>query len=320
MDVENNKETDKSVNIGGLLVEARDNLGLTSKNIAEQMNLALEIIEKIENNDFEFDIPMAFVRGYIKSYATKVSLDTGPMLDEFDKLSGVPSPSLKRVQSISSFDKKRKEVNSSHYLFKSVSILILLAFLSFAGWELWNRFVINEQMFSESQELDISDISAQLAIDEDENNQTSPESEALPDSSVDDTGLGTQDSELDSEVGVLQDESNNGSDLGDEQEKPVEEKAQIESSLHQDVIDTANLKMTSLVLDFSADCWVKIVDARGEVIALGVKQSGKHMPVEGVAPINVILGDPSVVTMIYQGLDYDLSGYRVGRRAEIILE
>lgn len=321
MDVNNKKETEKSVDIGRLLIEARENLDLTSQDIATHMNLAIDIINKIENNDFDLDIPVAFIRGYIKSYATKVGLDTGPMLAEFDKQIGVESPSLKSVRAISSFDVKRKEINSSHFLFKSVSILILLAFMSFAGWELWNRFVINDQNHSDAKDLADSDISAHLKTNDSNVELFDDEvKEEVPETSIDkplDTTTETQNNlPINSRLAI-----DTGPD-GDTEVSNLDliQNDQTEQALQQKTVDTSNLIMTSLVLNFSADCWVKIVDARGEVIALGVKQSGKHMPIEGVAPINVILGDPSVVTMTYDGLDYDLSSYRAGRRADIILE
>jgi len=77
--------------------------------------------------------------------------------------------------------------------------------------------------------------------------------------------------------------------------------------------------MTNLLLDFSAECWVKITDARGEILAEGVKVNGKHMPLRGAKPITVILGDPSAVSLSYENEVYDLSVHRAGRRAEIVL-
>ena len=321
MDVDNTADKELSINIGELLVEARENLNLTSQDIAQQMNLANSIIEKIENNNFSFDFPVAFVRGYIKSYATKVGLDTGPMLGEFDTQIGVESPSLKSVKPISTFDVKRKEINSGHYLFKSVSILILLTFLSFAGWELWKRYMVAAPNSGEIQEQSISDISAQLNTVDDNSLNSDGLNESANEISNDEDVESTEDVELTADV--VQNENPLGSDLNEDSQNSgsnLDQTGEIEQSAQQELVDTSNLIMTSLVLDFSADCWVRIVDARGEVIALGVKQSGKHMPVEGVAPFNVILGDPSVVTMNYAGRDHDLSGYRAGRRAEIILE
>ncbi len=314
MDVDNPKEIVTPVDIGALLVEARDNLGLNSKNIADQLNLAIDIIQKIEESDFEQDIPVAFIRGYVKSYATKVGLDTGPLLSEFDKLAGVDSPSLKRVESISRFDKKRKELNSSHYLFKVVSALILVAFLSFASWEVWKRYLA-PNISPDAQNIDIS---GQLDLDNQQADLDKDEP-LIAQADTDKTASEVPDSFSNDSVDTQEEPLDNQQKLENNKQSEPDTSAQEAASQSPLLADTSNLIMTNLVLDFSADCWVRIVDARGEVIALGVKNAGKHMPLEGVAPFSVVLGDPSVVTMIYADRDYDLTGYRAGRRAEIVL-
>lgn len=319
MDVDNKKEN--SLNIGKRLIEARDNLDLTCDDIASRLNLATEVIVKIDKNDFNQDIPTAFVRGYIKSYATQVGLDTGPMLKEFDRLSGVIAPSLSRVQSISTFSTKRKELRSSHLLFKIVSILILLVFLSLAGWELWKRIIspVTETQQSTNANLDLNSQGKlpgngnQIALEINESDNTSIIEEKIDNNQT----VNNQTSSL-SDI----EQENSSNEVMDNSSQVSGTQASLTNTtnlLESDTDIGSDLSMTSLVLDFSSDCWVKITDARGEVIALGVKKSGKHMPVEGVRPFNVILGDPSVVIMKYAGQSYDLTSYRAGRTANIIL-
>ena len=72
MEVEDKKEEAKIFNIAETLREARDKLSLNSYAMAAALNLDIEVINKIESNNFDTDIPTAFLRGYIKSYAAKV--------------------------------------------------------------------------------------------------------------------------------------------------------------------------------------------------------------------------------------------------------
>jgi len=313
MEVRDKEQQDQSINIGALLVEARDNLGLTNKDIANTLNLAEEVIDKIEKNDFEQDIPIAFIRGYIKSYATKVGLDTSPILAAFDQQTSGELPSLKRAQSISVFDKKTREINSSHYLFKAVSTLIVIAFLSFAGWELWKRLsntaaVTNEAQYSYGTLS--SDISSELETtnDIDLNNSDSENLISTDTSEIENTT--SENTQLRGDV--VQQQNSDAQNI----ELSITDSS---NAISAGLVDDSNLIMTNIVLDFTADCWVKITDARGEVLAEGVKVNGKHMPLTGAKPITVILGDPSVVTMSYADELYDLSVYQAGRRVEIIL-
>jgi cytoskeleton protein RodZ len=311
------------VNIGELLCEARDNFGLASDEIAEKLNLAVEVISKIENNEFEQDIPPAFIRGYIKSYATKVGLDTAPLLKEFDRQTGIYPPSLKRVQTIASFNKKPKELNSSSFIFKTISILIVIAFLSFAGWELWSRLTSSSEI-SADDSVNEQLASSNILLDMDASSDSDVTSRDGAGLDVVTTDIQSQ--SIDSSSETTSDARKNDNNLNitnqsQQQEIPLSrhDKVATEEKVDSKITDSKALVMTPLILDFSADCWVKITDSRDEVIALGVKRAGKHMPVEGVPPFRVILGDPSVVTMKYKNSHYDLSSYRSGRRAVINL-
>lgn len=335
MDVEdNNSETEQAINIGELLCEARDNLGLDTEKIAHELNLAVPVIENIEKNLFEQDIPLAFIRGYIKSYATKVGLDTAKVLATFDLQTGAESPTLKRVQVISKFDSKRRELNSSSWLVKSVSALLIFLFISYGGWLVVKKFIakdtrsdigldisgdnqataqVGEEIVLNTQtELNNSSQTndkLSVAVNSSESpNQTLETSNQEPNATQSERILSSgvtssDDNELISETSAVDN---------------MTDSSEVDDSLAVNS-DLETLIFKKLVLEFSADCWVRIVDARGEVIALGVKNAGKNMPIQGVKPISVILGDPSVVTMTYDEQSYDLSGYRAGRRVEIVL-
>jgi len=321
MDVEDSKteEEQHELNIGELLCEARDNLELDSQQIAAELNLAQSVIESIEQNIFQQEIPIAFIRGYVKSYATKVGLDTAQILSQFDLQTGLEAPSLTRVKSISKFNHKRKEMNSGSLLIKAVSVLIVLLFFSYGGWELWKRYASND---NDNSEIALGNLQGNEII---LNTQTTDDSDSQSSSNGGLSEASRPDGESASLVNDKTDTvpatdslTTQGSSSQYQNIDQSSAASPITFAPNIDTNDTA-LEMTSLVLDFSADCWVRIVDARGEVIAIGVKSAGKHMPVEGVKPFNVVLGDPSVVTMQYNEQAYDLSGYRAGRRAEVIL-
>jgi len=317
MDVIDKNKTDQSINIASLLIEARENLDLTSNDIADTLNLANEVIDKIESNDFDQGIPRAFIRGYVKSYATKVGLDTIPILHEFDQQSGMTSPSLKRVESIASFKKKPQEINSGHYLFKMISILIVIAFLSFAGWELWTRLTNQSPVLDDVQYSygTLESLSIQLDTNRSVNRSGISDDDLGDQVELNTTSNTKLSGNSNAKYSIQAQTDQNKNAVG----KTENTTSDLDSTNPSNLIDTSNIIMTDLILDFSADCWVKIVDARGEILAEGVKINGKHMPLKGAPPISVILGDPSAVTLNYAGSTYDLSEYRAGRRVEILL-
>ncbi|CAI8163815.1 MAG: Cytoskeleton protein RodZ [Pseudidiomarina mangrovi] len=76
----------------------------------------------------------------------------------------------------------------------------------------------------------------------------------------------------------------------------------------------------SLTMVFSQECWVKVTDASGAEIAIGVKQAGYEMPLTGSAPFDIILCKPEAVAMTFNDATVDLSQYRRNRSVTLRLE
>ncbi|PWW10346.1 MULTISPECIES: RodZ domain-containing protein [Pseudidiomarina] len=76
----------------------------------------------------------------------------------------------------------------------------------------------------------------------------------------------------------------------------------------------------SLVLEFSQRCWVKVTEAGGNDIAIGVKEPGYRMPLTGNAPFDLILCKPEAVTITYNDAPVDLSNYRRNRSVTMTIE
>jgi len=72
-------------------------------------------------------------------------------------------------------------------------------------------------------------------------------------------------------------------------------------------------KVSTLVLNFSADSWVDIRDATGEHIIRRLGLAGMSKTVSGVAPFTVLIGYVPGVTITYNGKPYDIASYQ-GKR------
>ena len=331
------KDAKAPMDIGAVLVESRENKNLSSQDIADGMNLTLSVITSIEANEFEQDIPLTFIRGYVRSYAQKVGVDVENICVEFDRQTGQSAEPIQKIKVVSNFKIRRKEINSNSFLFKSVTYLIIASLLAFGGWELWKKFskskandtpVINEIQLStstsapeslpvqsannvqvdsattdtgelaESGESQIVDSNTASPI-ANRNDDTASNQASVSSAAVSNEQAGIQNSTQNAEVESAVIESNDA---------PVAEPALITGP-----IASANFQ-------FSADCWVKVTDANNEVIAVGIKKAGYLMPIEGVTPMTVVLGEPSAVSIEFNGEAYDLSNFRAGRRARFVLE
>jgi cytoskeleton protein RodZ len=321
-------DLDMSENIGALLVEARKNLDLSISDIATQLNLSKQIINQLENNQFSGNLPLAFVRGYVISYATKVGLDASMIKKAFDSQMGEEPVSLKRVESLSVFEKNRKKLNSNSTSIKLISLLIILVVIFFAGKAGWNKYKsvstsdnIQLGINAEANSVASNEVLLDTPTDDDENFLV----KASDVSSVNYVG----DNESASEVEQASSFINSNEKLSLEKnestlsvEEPLNSNSSEVSKRHQQDDDISELfaPLESIMLSFSADCWVQIIDASSNELAFGIKNAGKVMNLQGIPPISVILGDPSVVELIYKDDDIDLSQYRAKRRVKITLK
>ena len=97
---EQNDQTTKSPDllVGSILREAREKLGMSIEDIAVQTKLAPRQIQALEAEDLSKLPELAFVRGFIRSYAKILRLDVRDLLNTFDEtnkgLAGFAPPSV----------------------------------------------------------------------------------------------------------------------------------------------------------------------------------------------------------------------------------
>lgn len=319
MDVEtqNNKQT--VLDIGQALVIARESKNLSAKDIATQMNLSLLVIEKIEANQFKQDIPLAFIRGYLRSYANKVNADVETLSVEFDRQTGLDNEPIQKLRVVSNFKSSRKEVNSNNLLFKLISFIMIISLLGFAGWEAWKRYVVAAQYNA----AEVNQISLNLGTTNTDQNS---------DASLDEVNenLGSKieldlsgQAELNEQTDLNEQADLDGQVINEEDNAAVSEADEIIANSESNSVNQApqvTINKASAKFVFSEDCWVNITDVNGEVLASGVKKSGYVMTINGVTPFNVILGKPAAVSVTFEDKNFDLSGFRADRRAEFKLE
>ena len=64
---------------GDAFAREREQMGLSQREVAEELKLAWKSIESLESEDFKSLPPYVFVRGYVKSYSKLVGIDADEM-------------------------------------------------------------------------------------------------------------------------------------------------------------------------------------------------------------------------------------------------
>ncbi|MBL4815120.1 MAG: DUF4115 domain-containing protein, partial [Shewanella sp.] len=74
---------------------------------------------------------------------------------------------------------------------------------------------------------------------------------------------------------------------------------------------------SALALSLSADCWINVTDAAGNVLINDLKKAGSQLNVAGEAPFKLTLGAPQAVSIELNGEAVSLRDYPSGRVARL---
>lgn len=334
---------------GELLRAARIKRNLELRDIADRLRLRLQIIELIEEDDYETFNSATFVRGYLRSYAKALELNEADVLAAYDRM-GYEEPVSIDMQSFSR--RKAHQQNDNRLMFVSYAILVLVIGLAIIWW--WQ-----EPDFQFGADANGNGTEAIGANSERTNSALRPDE--LQDA-ADETAAQAQRTQAEPAEPLREDEVSSGdvstalssthpepaaeisgaeveeiAQLPTEPEpepqteatEPEPEPAEPVAAVPQDVTTPAGEPAgqatategasAELVLIFEGDCWVKVEDATGETIAFGVKPAGYEMPLEGEAPYNITLGAPEVVKINFRGEAVDMNQFRSGRAASFTL-
>ncbi len=296
---------------GDAFVSAREQMGLSQREVAEELKLAWKTIESLESEDFESLPPYVFVRGYVKSYSKLVGIDADEMasklvsfyqgierearVNEQDKTNGFRSPasSLNPTSLLTGF---------------ALVVITVVLFVAYTTW------------------IDQSQIPSEISISED--NQINEESFNSV-STKEEIGLGA---------------SNLGSDR-DEDDSYKQESRDLENDASGEILDEApqlssaegsirevgaseideSLEVLSpdgddfellgeggddeLEIQFNDDCWFEISDTQQNLLAADLGRSGDSRFYRGTAPFRIKLGFAPGVIIRFNGNNVELAPY-----------
>lgn len=287
---------------GNILKEAREAAGLTQNDVSSRLNLHLAVVKSIENEAFDKSIPATYIRGYLKSYAKLVHLSEEDILSSYESL-GVAEVQAAEMQSFSKITEKQ----AHNTWLMSISYLIL-AILIGATVMLWLQ---NDSEVLPSVPVKLSSSPEKSKNEATDNSPLNTETDNVT------TNVISEEDTLDNNAEMKAAEVKNVA--GSEKPELANNNIEINGEANEAVTEPANPLVANAVFTFSGDCWVNIVGADGEKIAWGVKKSGYTMPVSGIAPFSVTLGQPELVTIIFNDEIIDMKQFNSGNIAKFSL-
>ncbi len=285
---------------------ARERCGWTVEEVADRLRLTIAVIECLEDESFAIPRTPAFYRGYLRSYALLVE----EVPDEILKLaeSKLPTEQTPQLQSMTG-EVMATDAGSGGTRWKRVvGYLAFLGLVLVGAFAIWDGDGLSTGNPTVEDEMPASGARGELSL-------------SIPSDKVEEDRASSNDSApAAAEVSTPAEMS----DVQDDLPADAEDDARVQAGANEasgraGSDDTGTMREGVLELTFKGDCWVRISDATGEVLALGIKRQGKTIRLHGMAPFKLILGNAPVVEIAYNGEPVDLSGFPRGRRTELTL-
>ena len=296
---------------GDAFASAREQMGLSQREVAEELKLAWKTIESLESEDFESLPPYVFVRGYVKSYSKLVGIDADEMASKLVSFyQGIEKEARVNEQDKpNGFRSSTSSLNPTSLLtwFALVVITVVL-FVAYTTWidqsqtpseiSISDDNQINEEPFnsvSTKEEIDLGGSNA--GSDRDEGDSYKQES---------------QDLEKDASGKILDEAPQLSSVEGRLREggaSEIDESLEVLSPDGDDFDLLGEGGDDELEIQFNDDCWFEISDTQQNLLAADLGRSGDSRFYLGTAPFRIKLGYAPGVTIRFNGNNVELAPY-----------
>jgi cytoskeleton protein RodZ len=285
--------------VSKLLSEAREAKGMSQKDVADQLYLAAAFIRYIDEGDFHKFQKPAFVKGYLRSYARVVGLSGDKVVATYNESrpDAHAEPDIRNVT--------EEPVGSASFTgpVLQTGAIGLIAILIVGGLVWW---------FATDHNVDSRTIVVEPSVSLSTVRQpTAPQSEAVAEVRVPvvQEASAVRDAQARADLGEeLQSEQ---ADTKFQKPEIAAKGVQIERVKDGDAnfITIYAGGEDAVEFSFSDECWVGIVDGKGEKVYSDLNHAGDVMTLYGVPPFDILLGRTSAVIMVYNGTPVDLGRF-----------
>ena len=294
--MENNtpENNEASETVGEILHNKRKEIGLSLDEITGKLNLDSNLIELLENNDYEKFKVETYLKGYLRAYAKLLGIDGDRIIKLYKESNPEKEPEI--LPDV----KPKNQKNSGDRSVKLFSyILGLTIVLSMLIWYQKNIMIkpdVNENYIgnielNKNNEINGVDTSYKIIIHSDYWQWPIDNiSERYRES-----GSNNQSKSLKNEK--IQDELKE--DVIQEQALETEESPVYETQQSADTV----------VLDLRGDSWVEVYDREGNRLFLDLARSGKNYIINGNSPFDILLGAANEVSVEFNGSIVNIEPY-----------
>ena len=323
-------ETQHSASPGRILRAAREELGYSLEQVAQELHLRPSVVLAMEEEKYDDFTSDVFLKGYFRSYCRMVNLHEVRMIELLEtQLSGLQ----KDIDDAANMVRKAKKSKKQKKLF---IYFICLAFIVGGIFILINLFYTHESLTetsetsnrkaaklqdatqSNSQQLS-SETDTSLKIESETKIETVEAKRAKKIVKASENTAVTAPVQVVSEQVVTSNiapekpvtvitEGTSG-----EQASEPETAKRLLSTTHNEIenstSDTESVTLSLFEAEFTGDCWFKLVDAKQKTVFAALKRHGDLVNYTGIAPFQVVLGDATKVALSFNGEGVNLKAH-----------
>lgn len=305
---------------GERLRQAREALGLTQQTVAERLCLKVSTIRDLEEDNAQANLASTFHRGYIRSYAKLVHLPEDELLPMLEKQAPIRAAKVAPMQSFS-LGKKHKKRDGWLMTFTWLIVLVVLGLTGAWWWQNHQAQQAEIATMADQSSAQLLQNGGQSVPLTDDNSEPAPSPDAQAPVS-NSTPITTGTAPVTNSAAPA-DTANSRVETNTQGATPAESVVVSPSqaplpdvSTAQPPLPTANAGVNgaasaagSLVMNFTADCWLQVVDASGKTLFSGIQKGGATLNLSGKSPYKLTIGAPGALTITYQGNPVDLTKF-----------
>lgn len=264
--------------LGRTLREARERLGLSVADVAQQTKLAPRQIEALEADDFQHLPEMTFVRGFVRSYAKVLHLDAGTLLAALPQQ---PEPSVPLVpSSVEVPFPNPLSPQRQNLILLGAALLLAVVVVAFAVWH-FTTPTLPEKSETATVETPVT-LPAEVQV-----LPASPVAETVAMASAVPAVSAVQPAKVAAQSAV-----------------PVTTPAAAQPAKPLPQAGAGALRLA-----FDQESWTEIRDKEGKLISSQINPPGSELRLDGRAPLSLVVGHASSARLYYKGKQVDLKPY-----------
>ncbi len=303
----NHSASGSPTSLGGMLREARERLGFSVADVAAQIKFAPRQIEALEADDFKHLPEAAFLRGFVRSYAKILHLDTQILLATLPQTKATVAeliPASVEVPFPVAYSPQKQNL-----ILLGAALLLAVIVVGFAVWHFTNPLKPSKIAKIETPvplpaEMPI----APAPLVQKKNMSAAPipaESNLQSSSPVEQTPARAEKAKKTDKADKTK--KTDKADKADKAEavQVVPKTQSPDSAKHQDALK----KITTLRLVFAEESWTEIQDKDGKMLSSQVNPRGSELILKGHLPLSLVVGHAATTRLYQDGEQVDLTPY-----------